>query len=140
MPTEKYGRLVNFIPEQFRSGALASPAAPPNGFVQARNAKNPLPGVPLVADSLVPNDKNNFAPRVASLTGLGVHPYGLGRRRARREAERGRRGSHVRLGRRPQHGLRSVPLVDVSVHRANEHLRATEERAPITKERVRLTS
>jgi hypothetical protein len=64
LPTEKYGRLVNFIPEQFRSGTLASPAAPPNGFVQAGNATNPLPGVPLVADSLVPNDKNNFAPRV----------------------------------------------------------------------------
>jgi hypothetical protein len=64
LPTEKYGRLVNFIPEQFRSGTLASPAAPPNGFVQAGNAVNPLPGVPLVDDSLVPNDKNNFAPRV----------------------------------------------------------------------------
>ena len=32
--------------------------------MQAGNAVNPLPGVPLVADSLVPNDKNNFAPRV----------------------------------------------------------------------------
>ena len=64
LPTEKYGRLVNFIPEQFRSGTLASPAGPPNGFVQAGNAVNPLPGVPLVEDSLVPNDKNNFAPRV----------------------------------------------------------------------------
>ena len=64
LPTEKYGRLVNFIPEQFRSGTLASPATSPNGFVQAGNAKNPLPGVPLVSDSLVPNDKNNFAPRV----------------------------------------------------------------------------
>jgi outer membrane receptor protein involved in Fe transport len=64
LPTEKYGRLVNFIPEQFRSGTLASPAAPPNGFVQAGNAVNPLSGVPLVSDSLVPNDKNNFAPRV----------------------------------------------------------------------------
>lgn len=64
LPTEKYGRLVNFIPEQFRAGTLASPAAPPNGFVQAGNAVNPLPGVPTVDDSLVPNDKNNFAPRV----------------------------------------------------------------------------
>ncbi|HVF67747.1 MAG TPA: TonB-dependent receptor [Pyrinomonadaceae bacterium] len=64
LPTEKYGRLVNFIPEQFRSGSLASPAGPPNGFVQAGNAVNPLPNVPLVEDSLVPNDKNNFAPRV----------------------------------------------------------------------------
>jgi outer membrane receptor protein involved in Fe transport len=64
LPTEKYGRLVNFIPEQFRSGTLASPAGPPNGFVQAGNAVNPLLGVPLVEDSLVPNDKNNFSPRV----------------------------------------------------------------------------
>ena len=64
LPTEKYGRLVNFIPEQFRNGTIASPAQPPNGFVQAGNAVNPLPGVPLVEDSLVPNDKNNFAPRV----------------------------------------------------------------------------
>ncbi len=64
LPTEKYGRLVNFIPEQFRNGTLASPAQPPNGFVQAGNAVSPLPNVPLVEDSLVPNDKNNFAPRV----------------------------------------------------------------------------
>lgn len=63
LPTEKYGRLVNFIPEQFRSGTIASPAQPPNGFVQAGNAVNPLPGVPAVEDSLVPNDRNNFAPR-----------------------------------------------------------------------------
>ncbi|HEX7318289.1 MAG TPA: TonB-dependent receptor [Pyrinomonadaceae bacterium] len=64
LPKEKYGRLVNFIPEQFRNGTLASPAQPPNGFVQAGNAVNPLPGVPLVDDTLVPQDKNNFAPRV----------------------------------------------------------------------------
>ena len=64
LPKEKYGRLVNFVPEQFRSGTLAAPAQPPNGFVQAGNAVNPLPGVPLVDDTLVPQDKNNFAPRV----------------------------------------------------------------------------
>ncbi|HVF44792.1 MAG TPA: TonB-dependent receptor [Pyrinomonadaceae bacterium] len=64
LPVEKYGRLVNFIPGQFRSGSIASPAGPPNGFVQAGNAVNPLPGVPTVEDSLVPNDRNNFAPRV----------------------------------------------------------------------------
>src|SRR5918911_4640096 len=34
------------------------------GFVQAGNAANPLPGVPSVSDTLVPQDKNNFAPRV----------------------------------------------------------------------------
>ena len=64
LPKEKYGRLVNFIPEQFRSGTLASPAGSPNGFVQAGNAVNPLPDVPLVEDTLVPQDKNNFSPRV----------------------------------------------------------------------------
>ncbi len=64
LPKEKYGRLVNFIPEQFRSGTLASPAQPPNGFVQAGNAVTPLPNVPLVDDTLVPQDRNNFAPRV----------------------------------------------------------------------------
>ncbi|MET0645279.1 MAG: TonB-dependent receptor [Pyrinomonadaceae bacterium] len=64
LPKEKYGRLVNFIPEQFRAGTLASPAGAPNGFVQAGNAVNPLPGVPTVEDTLVPQDRNNFAPRV----------------------------------------------------------------------------
>jgi outer membrane receptor protein involved in Fe transport len=63
-PKDIRGRLVNFIPEQFRQGTAAAPAAPPNGFVQAGNATNPIPGVPLVDDTLVPNDKNNFAPRV----------------------------------------------------------------------------
>ncbi|HZB44636.1 MAG TPA: TonB-dependent receptor, partial [Pyrinomonadaceae bacterium] len=64
LPKEKYGRLVNFDPAQFRNGTLLAPAAPPNGFVQAGNAVNPLPGVPLVEDTLVPQDKNNFSPRV----------------------------------------------------------------------------
>src|SRR5205814_2578421 len=36
-------------------------AGPPNGFVQA--ADGTLPGVPTVEDTLVPTDKNNFAPR-----------------------------------------------------------------------------
>ena len=63
-PVDTRGRLVNFDPSQFRAGTTASPAAPPNGFVQAGNATNPLAGVPTVADTLIPNDKNNFAPRV----------------------------------------------------------------------------
>jgi hypothetical protein len=63
-PKDIRGRLVNFLPEQFRQGTAAAPAAGPNGFVQAGNATNPIPGVPLVDDTLVPNDKNNFAPRV----------------------------------------------------------------------------
>lgn len=61
-PVDERGRLVNFIPEQFRQGTTAAPAGPPNGFVQAGNGT--LSGVPTVADTLVPNDKNNFAPRV----------------------------------------------------------------------------
>jgi hypothetical protein len=64
LPVDIRGRLVNLIPGQIKSGTAASPATPPNGFVQAGNANNALSGVPLVSDSLVPNDKNNFAPRV----------------------------------------------------------------------------
>ncbi|MBX5477741.1 MAG: TonB-dependent receptor [Pyrinomonas methylaliphatogenes] len=58
LPYDTRGRLVNFLPDQFRVGP------PPNGFVQAENATAPLPGVPLVTKSLAPNDWNNFAPRV----------------------------------------------------------------------------
>ncbi len=61
-PVDTRGRLVNFVPDQFRQGTNAAPAGPPNGFVQAGNGT--LSGVPTVADTLVPNDKNNFAPRV----------------------------------------------------------------------------
>ncbi|HEU4769281.1 MAG TPA: TonB-dependent receptor [Pyrinomonadaceae bacterium] len=61
-PVDTRGRLVNFLPDQFRQGTTANPAGPPNGFVQAGNGT--LAGVPTVADTLVDNDKNNFAPRV----------------------------------------------------------------------------
>jgi outer membrane receptor protein involved in Fe transport len=61
-PVDTRGRLVNFLPDQFRQGTTAAPAGSPNGFVQAGNGT--LTGVPTVADTLVPNDKNNFAPRV----------------------------------------------------------------------------
>lgn len=64
LPHDVRGRLVNFLPDQFKAGTTANPAQPPNGFVQAGNATNPIPGVPLVAETLVPNDMNNFAPRV----------------------------------------------------------------------------
>lgn len=56
-PVEKRGRLVNFIPSQFKVGA------PPNGFVQAGNAKNPIPGIPLTNDTILDDDYNNLAPR-----------------------------------------------------------------------------
>lgn len=62
-PTEKRGRLINFIPDQFKSGLPTSPAGPPNGFVQPGNAKNPIAGVPTTDDGLVENDLNNFAGR-----------------------------------------------------------------------------
>jgi len=62
-PVDARGRLVNFLPEQFRAGTAAVPAGPPNGFVQAGNATAPIPGVPLVEDTLIPSDLNNFAPR-----------------------------------------------------------------------------
>lgn len=56
LPVEEQGRLVNFLPEQFRAGNS------PNGFVQAAGGQ--LADVPTVEETLVPVDKNNFAPRV----------------------------------------------------------------------------
>lgn len=55
-PVDSRGRLVNFIPSQFRAGAA------PNGIVQAAGGQ--LVGVPTVQGGLVPGDKNNFSPRV----------------------------------------------------------------------------
>jgi hypothetical protein len=55
LPVDSKGRLVNFIPGQLKQGA------PPNGFVQAEGGS--LTGVPTVEETLVPVDKNNFAPR-----------------------------------------------------------------------------
>src|SRR6185436_16814879 len=49
-------RLVNFVPNQFHTGA------PPNGIVQADGGQ--LAGVPTVDAGLFSSDKNNFAPRV----------------------------------------------------------------------------
>ena len=62
LPTEAQGRLVNFLPSQLVVGTTAAPAAAPNGLVQAANGN--LPGVPKVEKTLVPTDKNNFAPRI----------------------------------------------------------------------------
>jgi hypothetical protein len=55
-PVDSRGRLVNFLPDQFRTGA------PPNGIVQAAGGQ--LTGVPTVDETLIPSDKNNFAPRI----------------------------------------------------------------------------
>ncbi len=62
LPVETQGRLVNFIPSQLRVGTFATPVGSPNGFVQAEGGS--LAGVPTVEKTLVPVDKNNFAPRV----------------------------------------------------------------------------
>jgi hypothetical protein len=62
LPAEDQGRLVNFLPNQAVVGTVASPAPPPNGFVQAEGGS--LAGVPFVEKTLVPTDKNNFAPRI----------------------------------------------------------------------------
>ena len=56
LPVENQGRLVNFLPDQFRIGAA------PNGLVQAEGGQ--IPGVPVVEKTLVPVDKNNFSPRI----------------------------------------------------------------------------
>lgn len=56
LPVDSRGRLVNFLPDQFRAGA------PPNGIVQAEGGQ--LAGVPTVDKTLVPTDKNNFSPRI----------------------------------------------------------------------------
>lgn len=64
--TEAQGRLIGFDPD--RLTYVGTPGDDDvvitGGFVQASNAKNPVPGIPLVQSSLVPSDRNNFAPRV----------------------------------------------------------------------------
>lgn len=62
LPIEEHGRLVNFLPDSAVVGTAAAPTSPPNGFVQA--AGGPLAGVPTVAKTLVPTDKNNLSPRI----------------------------------------------------------------------------
>lgn len=61
LPVEEKGRLVNLITSQLKVGTTAAPALPPNGYVQAEGGT--LAGVPTVEKTLVPLDKNNFAPR-----------------------------------------------------------------------------
>ncbi|MBX3291142.1 MAG: TonB-dependent receptor [Acidobacteria bacterium] len=56
LPYEDQGRLVNLIVDDIQMGA------PPNGIVQASGGG--LAGVPEVEKTLVPVDKNNFAPRI----------------------------------------------------------------------------
>ncbi|MEZ5428313.1 MAG: TonB-dependent receptor [Pyrinomonadaceae bacterium] len=62
LPVEEQGRLVNLLTDQLAVGTTAAPAPPPNGLVQAEGGQ--LQGVPTVEKTLVPTDKNNFAPRI----------------------------------------------------------------------------
>jgi hypothetical protein len=66
--TEDQGRFVGFDPTRITTvpipALFGGGVAITGGFVQASNAKNPLPGIPLVTPGLVPSDKNNFAPRI----------------------------------------------------------------------------
>ena len=66
--TEAQGRFIGFDPTQITTVPIPAlyggGVAITGGFVQASNAKNPLPGIPLVQPSLVPSDKHNFAPRM----------------------------------------------------------------------------
>ncbi len=62
LPVEEKGRLVNLITSQLRVGTTASPALAPNGYVQPEGGT--LAGVPTVEKTLIPLDKNNFAPRL----------------------------------------------------------------------------
>lgn len=67
--TDSQGRLVGFDPARLTTETIPGFPAGDNvaiigGFVQAGNAKNPLPGIPEVQSSLVPSDKDNLAPRV----------------------------------------------------------------------------
>lgn len=66
---EAEGRYIGFDPAQLKTAII--PGAPAGddlaitgGFVQADNASHPVPGIPLTQSSIVPPDKNNFAPRV----------------------------------------------------------------------------
>ncbi len=64
--TEAQGRFVGFDPTRLTYTGTPGDnnVVITGGFVQASNAKNPIPGIPLVEPSLVPSDKNNFAPRI----------------------------------------------------------------------------
>jgi len=62
LPVENQGRLVNLLFDQIRIGTTAAPAGSPNGFVQADGGS--LANVTTAEKTLVPVDKNNFAPRV----------------------------------------------------------------------------
>jgi hypothetical protein len=66
---EAQGRYIGFDPAQLKTTTIPGAPAGDNmaitgGFVQAANATHPIPGIPLIQSSIVPPDKNNFAPRI----------------------------------------------------------------------------
>jgi hypothetical protein len=74
--TEAQGRYIGFDPSLLKTAAIAG--LPPGdnvavagGFVQAANAASPVPGIPETRSSIVPPDKNNFAPRL----GIAWQPF-----------------------------------------------------------------
>ncbi len=76
--TEAEGRMVGFDPDRltYTGTQGAGDVVVTGGFVQASNAKNPIPGIPTVQPSLVSSDKNNFAPRI----GFSWQPEGFSNR------------------------------------------------------------
>ncbi len=64
---EMFGRSVTYDPSVQNAGQ----AGTLNGFFQADNARNPIPGIPTLERSLVPPDLNNFSPRL----GFAFKPF-----------------------------------------------------------------
>jgi hypothetical protein len=63
LPTDIYGRDGAFDPRRYQPPTAAGPSSV--GFVQAGNARNPVPGIAKVSDTLTDTvGKLNFAPRL----------------------------------------------------------------------------
>ncbi|MFQ5737715.1 MAG: carboxypeptidase regulatory-like domain-containing protein [Acidobacteriota bacterium] len=65
------GRIVAFDPALATTTPILGGVAITGGFVQAGNAEAPLPGIPQGQDSLLDDDRNNFAPRI----GFAFQPF-----------------------------------------------------------------
>jgi hypothetical protein len=63
LPTDIYGRNGAFDPRRYQAPTAAGPSSV--GFVQAGNARNPVPGIAKVSNTLTDDvNKLNFAPRL----------------------------------------------------------------------------